>query len=99
MANTYLSSAISGKLYRVTVIPGGHGIQKRLQDLGIVPGSELEIIQNDERRPILIKTHDTVLMIGRGIAKKILAEELFYTVKPSYESSAAEHDGRNGICH
>ena len=99
MANIYLGFAVPGKTYRVTEIAGGHGAQKRLQDLGIVPGSELSIIQNDEHHPILIKANETVLMIGKGIAKKIIVEEVVYASKADTYAFAAEKNTEEGQCH
>lgn len=97
MANIYLFSAIPGKTYKVAEIAGGHGMQKRLQDLGIVQGTELEVIQNDTRHPLLIKTNGTVLMIGKGIAKKISAFEVSDMQRNG--SNAVERKLGDNQCH
>lgn len=93
MSNINLLSTVPGKFYRIIEITGGHGLQKRLQDLGIVPGTEIEIIQNDKRHPLLIRANGTVMMIGKGIAKKIVAYEITNMQHMSNDYIAAEKKG------
>jgi len=98
VSNIYLLGSIPGKSYRVTEINGGHGVQKRLQDLGIVPGTELEIIQNDKRHPLLLRANGTVLMIGKGIAKKISVLEND-SLEQDDTITSSEHDKGENRCH
>lgn len=98
MSNIYLLSACSGKNYRVTEIVGGHGVQKRLQDLGIVPGIVLEVIQNDTKHPLLIRANGTVLMIGKGIARKISVLEIT-DIQQDDSFYAAEKKTGDYQCH
>ncbi len=76
MSNIMLTLGTPGAAYTVGEITGGQGVQKRLQDLGIVTGSVITVVQNDRMHPLLIQAAGTVLMIGNGISKKILVSEL-----------------------
>uniref|UniRef100_A0A832FVT6 Ferrous iron transport protein A n=1 Tax=Ignisphaera aggregans TaxID=334771 RepID=A0A832FVT6_9CREN len=52
-----------------------HGnIVGRLYHIGILPGREVEVLINNGRGPIIIKVEDTEIVLGRGLAKKILVE-------------------------
>ena len=60
---------------RVTVIQiSGDGWVRRLYQLGVLPGSRLEVIFNRGFGPLIVKVGDTEISIGRGIARKILVK-------------------------
>jgi len=63
-----------GKKVRIVKILGGYGLIRRLVSLGLTIGVELFIINN--HGPIIIKVGDSNIAIGRGIAKKVLVEEI-----------------------
>lgn len=63
-----------GKKVRIVKILGGYGLIRRLVSLGLTIGVELFIINN--QGPIIIKVGDSNIAIGRGIAKKVLVEEV-----------------------
>ena len=48
----------------------------RLAAFGLSLGSEVEVLQNRGHGPVLIRVRDTRIALGRGEAKKILAEAL-----------------------
>jgi Fe2+ transport system protein FeoA len=56
-------------------VDGGRGVRKKLFDLGIVPGSELEIVQGVPHSPYVVKVNDTRMMIGWGMVQKVLVYE------------------------
>ncbi|AKX94216.1 iron transporter FeoA [Moorella thermoacetica] len=61
-------------------IAGGISLRRRLTELGLVRGSTIKIIRNDNFGPIIISLGDGSgsgrLAIGRGMAHKIMVEEL-----------------------
>lgn len=57
----------------LTKIDGGRRLRHRLTELGLIPGSVLTIVQN-QNGPLLIAVRDTRLAIGRGMAEKILVK-------------------------
>jgi ferrous iron transport protein A len=63
-----------GKKVRIVKILGGYGLVRRLVSLGLTIGVELLIINN--QGPIIIKLGDSNIAIGRGIARKVLVEEI-----------------------
>ena len=57
---------------RIQAIHGGHGLRRRLSAMGLVPGMEVEVVRNDHGGPLIVEVLDTRLMLGRGMAHKIL---------------------------
>jgi len=50
-----------------------HGLARRLMEMGLVPGEEIEVVSNI-RGPVIIRVRGVVLALGRGIARRILVE-------------------------
>jgi Fe2+ transport system protein FeoA len=42
--------------------------------MGLVPGVEIEVLRNSLRGPFLIALRDSRIILGRGMAQKILVE-------------------------
>jgi len=61
-----------GRKMRIHAIHGGHGLQGRLNAMGLVPGMEIEVVRNDHGGPLIVEVLGTRLMLGRGMAHKIL---------------------------
>ena len=57
-------------------IRGGMGIRRRLTDMGLHPGSNFRIISNSGGGPFVIGIGETRLMIGRGMAQKIMVDHV-----------------------
>ena len=57
-------------------IEGGVGIKNRLYSMGLIPGEIIKIINTDKKGPLIIEIKDTKIAIGRGMAMKILVEEV-----------------------
>jgi Fe2+ transport system protein FeoA len=74
-----LIEAPSGAQLRIKDIKGGHGVRRRLFALGF---HKDDIVELDSRSifhgPVLIRniSTDTSIAIGRGIAQKIMVEEV-----------------------
>jgi ferrous iron transport protein A len=70
----YLNKSSSAKILE---IQGGHGFHRRLNVLGIREGQIVRIISKQPLRgPITVTIGNTQITIGRGMASKILVEEL-----------------------
>ncbi|MCP2619966.1 ferrous iron transport protein A [Candidatus Aminicenantes bacterium AC-334-K16] len=72
-----LISAPPEKKLRIVEVLGGHGLRKRLFDLGFHKGDEIILdARGLLQGPILVRnvSSDTVVAIGRGIAQKIMVE-------------------------
>ena len=70
-----LTMVTPGERVRMVAIRGGHTVRKRLADLGLTPGTVLQIVQADGRGPLIIAfKNDARLALGRGMAHKIQVE-------------------------
>jgi len=64
----------TGKRVRLVSINAGRGLQARLADLGLVPGVEIDIINNTFRGPFILGVKGSRVVIGRGMASKMQVE-------------------------
>ncbi len=69
-----LAMAQIGQIVRLLSVRAGKGLRKRLADMGLVPGAELEIVQNATSGPFIIRVKDSRIVLGRGMAHKIMVE-------------------------
>lgn len=63
-----LSRGEKGTVYSIT---GGQNMSKRLQEMGLNKGVELEVIKND-LGPVIVCREGAKIALGRGLAQKIL---------------------------
>ena len=68
-----LTMITPGKRVTLVEIMAGHRVRHRLTELGLTPGVELQIVQ-DEGGPLLLAVHDSRLALGRGMAHKIMVQ-------------------------
>ncbi|MCK5218936.1 transcriptional repressor [bacterium] len=71
-----LSAISNGHRAQVTRLEGGLGLQRRLREMGIVPGTEIEVLSNQFAGPFLIRVRGSRLAIGHHITHKIIAQQL-----------------------
>jgi ferrous iron transport protein A len=65
----------SGQNVEISWTRGGRGMRKKLQDMGLIPGSVLSVLQNDFPGPLIISLSDgTRLVIGKRLAMHILVK-------------------------
>jgi Fe2+ transport system protein FeoA len=55
-------------------IDGGRQMRGRLAALGLLPGTELEVIQNSGHGPFIVAVRGSRIVIGRGMAARIEVE-------------------------
>ena len=55
-------------------IDGGRQLRGRLAALGLLPGTELEVIQNSGQGPFVVAVKGSRIVIGRGMASRIEVE-------------------------
>ncbi len=68
-----LNELLPGQKARIIAVRGGRGFRERFSGMGLHIGSEMEVLHSTgSNGMILIKTGDTRLMIGHGMAHKIL---------------------------
>ncbi len=72
-----LDKAKSGRIYRVLGINGGRNVYERLYDLGILPGTIVEVLNASFfSGPVRVRVAGSDVAIGRGVAAKIIVEEI-----------------------
>lgn len=68
---TYLADLKSGDSGVVTAIHGDESFRGKMLPLGIVPGTNIEVINGGHGRPFVLKVRDTRLMLDWKIVQKI----------------------------
>lgn len=53
-----------------------HNVRCRLLDMGLVPGTRVIVVNNQNRGPMLIEVRDSKMALGRGLASKILVYKI-----------------------
>lgn len=72
-----LLQAKNGNWVRITGFRGGRGMQSRLAQLGFIPGNQIRIIRTAPfHGPLLIHVEGREIVLGRGVARHILVEEV-----------------------
>ena len=66
-----LTSARVGQSVRVTRVEGGQGLRGRLCSMGLTPGTPVEVVA-DGGGPVVLSVLGSRVMIGRGMAAKIM---------------------------
>ena len=75
--NISLIDLPANKRAKIISVGGGYGLQRKLKTLGIRIGQEVQISSRQPfRGPLTIKVCGSQITLGRGIARRILVEEL-----------------------
>ncbi|MCR5731764.1 MAG: ferrous iron transport protein A [Sphaerochaetaceae bacterium] len=49
---------------------------KRLSSIGLIEGTEIQVVKNDKKMPVLIYSRETLLALNKKDAEKIEVEEV-----------------------
>ena len=72
-----LANLNSDQTAKITSIDGGHVFKRRMQVLGIREGQTLKVLSKQPLRgPLTISVGTCQMTLGRGMADKIMVEEL-----------------------
>lgn len=63
-----------GSRVRIINILHQGGWVYRMYQLGVFPGVEVEVVYNDGRGPIVLRVGDSEIVVGRGLARRIIVE-------------------------
>jgi ferrous iron transport protein A len=69
-----LSALSEGRRAILKSITGGRQLRGRLAAMGLLPGAELEVVQNSGHGPFVIMVKGSRIVIGRGMASRIEVE-------------------------
>ena len=67
-----LSKVKAGETVRLARIDAGHGLKSRLAAMGLVRDVEITVVNNSHPGPFVISVKNSKMMLGRGMADKIL---------------------------
>jgi ferrous iron transport protein A len=70
-----LSQVRNGQKVRLVRVDAGHGLNGRLAAMGLVRGVEITVVRNEHPGPFIVSVKGTRVMLGRGMAHKILVYE------------------------
>lgn len=72
MKKLTLSEGETGCKYRILEIADEERLKNRVSSMGLMPGGEISICQNQKKQPVLIFARDTLIAIGRDESEKIM---------------------------
>jgi len=67
-----LSAVKAGKTVKLAKIEAGRGLNSRLASMGLLPNVEITVVRNSHPGPFVISVKGSKMMLGRGIAHKIM---------------------------
>ena len=67
-----LSKIRSGEKARLVCIEAGRGLSNRLASMGLVSDVEIKVVSNSHPGPFVISVKGSKVMLGRGMANKIM---------------------------
>ena len=67
-----LSTIKSGRKVKLTGIQAGRGLNSRLAAMGLLPNVEITVVNNGHPGPFVITVRGSRMMLGRGMADKIM---------------------------
>ena len=62
----------AGETVKLAGIEAGRGLNSQLASMGLVPNVEITVVRNRHHGPFVISVRDSKMMLGRGIARKIM---------------------------
>ncbi len=71
-----LMLASEGERVRVVAIGGGEGMNRKLCDLGLIPGCEVTVISRNPGGQMIIGRDDLRLALGTGMAHRVMVVRL-----------------------
>jgi len=67
-----LSMVRVGETVKLVKVNAGRGLNSRLAAMGLVANTELTVLSNSHPGPFVVTVKDSKVMLGRGMAHKIL---------------------------
>ncbi len=69
-----LTKVNSGAKAVLRTITGGRQLRVRLAALGLLPGTELQVVQNSGQGPFIVSVRGSRIVLGRGMAARMEVE-------------------------
>ncbi len=71
---TPLSMAPAGQPLTIVDVRAGQNLRRRLADMGLVPGTVVQVVTCMGHGPVILSVRETRLALGRGASHKVLVE-------------------------
>jgi ferrous iron transport protein A len=72
-----------GAMAKIVEIHGGRGLCRRLAELGFSIGGTIRLVKSHSPGPVVVEVRDSRVAIGRGVAMKVMVEEVARWSTPS----------------
>ena len=69
-----LSKVQAGETVKLVGIEAGRGLNSRLASMGLVPNVKITVVNNSQPGPFVISVKGSKVILGRGMANKIMIE-------------------------
>ncbi len=69
-----LSDILPGQRVEIVGFDAGKDLWTRLESMGLFPGSEITVLTNHSHGPILLALGEKRIMLGRGMAERIIVQ-------------------------
>jgi len=73
-----LSTIKSGEKVKLVGVEAGRSLNSRLAAMGLLPNVEITVVNNGHPGPFVISVKGSRIMLGRGMADKILVSSCDY---------------------
>ncbi len=70
-----LAHLVTDKEVTLVSIEGGHGLRRRLTEMGLKEGKKFRVLHSSKPGPCIIRVGDTRLVLGHGMAHKVMVSE------------------------
>ena len=67
-----LSMAAPGEEIEMAAVRAGWGLQRRLADMGLIPGTRVRVISSGRPGPVVLDIRGSRLALGHGVAHRIM---------------------------
>jgi len=67
-----LSTVTTGDTVQVVRVQAGRGLNSRLASMGFVPKVAIRVVSNGHPGPFVVIIKDIKMVLGRGVAQKVL---------------------------
>jgi len=67
-----LSMVKAGETVNLAGIEAGRGLNSRLASMGLVAGVEITVVKSGRPGPFVVSVKNTKMVLGRGMAQKIM---------------------------
>ena len=69
-----LSGVKKGEKGKIACLRGDSRFLSRITSIGLTVGSEVEVMQNEKKQPVLVYGRDTMIAVNRDECEKIIME-------------------------